>query len=707
MAHERLILGRYRVMSEAGSGGFATVKVAWDTTIQRKVAIKTIELDEMEAMRLYEAGANGGLGAGARERGAGASDRGWGQGALSSANTISLLDSGSAESPDDEAFDIEHSLANVPGLDEARTAAMLTDANIVTVYDFQIQGTTAYLIMEYVEGITLTQLLRQVGDDLSLNMVAAVFSSVAHALEVAHRNQVLHLDIKPDNVLINRQGQVKVTDFGLATLADASGCGTAGGGTIGYMPLEQMRQEDLDARTDEWALASLTYEMLTGDNPFFARTLQQAGEAIEEAELVLPSLCWEGMDPEIDEIMFMALDPDADERYAAVVDFAEELEPLLGDAKAGHRELAELMGSEVGKAALAEEASTAPAAAPKPRKPHVPLVERLTPGVVLVLSRVLAVLAAGLIAAVAMANVVMFIEGMGPLEFGPEASEVVDLPVDGLGAMGGEDAEGAATAGEGADGATSGAETSAASAESPWGNPILWGVVLLVALGAAIRPHIGALLACVLLVAGLFVGGAPILAILLLVATGAWWWFSARHGAAEADAALALPLFGSFGFAPAAPVLAGCLLPMARTAISVGYSAFLAVVLASFGSGSLMGWQVWANWGFSQVDVQANLLAVLTQPATWVVVVSWMAAALLFSAFCYRGTHAFDIAGSVVSAVVLIAGACIAGGLSADAVSSAPLWLQSLGYVLPSCVAGALGIAAAIADIPDRARWED
>ena len=79
---------------------------------------------------------------------------------------------------------------------------------------------------------------------------------------------MLHLDIKPANVLINRQGEVNVTDFGLATLADANGTGRAGGGTIGYMPPEQMRSEALDARCDEWALASLTYEMLVGDNPF-------------------------------------------------------------------------------------------------------------------------------------------------------------------------------------------------------------------------------------------------------------------------------------------------------------------------------------------------------------------------------------------------------------------------------------------------------
>ena len=166
------------------------------------------------------------------------------------------------QAADDEP--LVRTLSRIPGLDEARTAAMLSDPNIVAVYDFEIQDSTAYLIMEYVEGMTLTELLRDHDAELTLDIVAAVFDGVAHALEVAHENGVLHLDIKPDNILINHAGQVKVTDFGLATLADASGFGPAGGGTIGYMPLEQMRQENLDARCDEWALASVTYEMLAG-----------------------------------------------------------------------------------------------------------------------------------------------------------------------------------------------------------------------------------------------------------------------------------------------------------------------------------------------------------------------------------------------------------------------------------------------------------
>ena len=345
MARDRqLILNRYRPIGEAKAGGFGTVRVAWDTRIQRKVAIKCIELDEVDAARA----------------------------ALPGANAVAQR-------------------APQHGLDEARTAAMLSDASIVAVYDFEVQESTAYLIMEYVEGVTLTELLHRHADRLTLDVVAAVFASVSHALEVAHANQVLHLDIKPDNVLINHQGQVKVTDFGLATLADASGYGAAGGGTIGYMPLEQMRQENLDVRCDEWALASLTYEMLAGENPFLAPDLERAEVAIEDAELVLPSLCWDELDPSVDDVIFFALDPDREERYATVADFAEELEPFLGDPKRGVRELSVIVGH-----ADDEEEEEAEAAPPVP---YVPLRERITP-----LQRTVGALGSGAVAFVAFAN---------------------------------------------------------------------------------------------------------------------------------------------------------------------------------------------------------------------------------------------------------------------------------------------------------------
>jgi len=346
----RLILDRYEPIGTAGSGGFGTVEIAWDPRIQRKVAIKTIHLTEHDAYRANLPGAQAVSNSPTADRWHGVMP--WNEYLESEDERVEFGGYPAARFSFDDYADPDQvtSLSHLPGLDEARTAAMLSDPRIVTVYDFEIRERTAYLIMEYVEGITLTRLLDDYPDFLTLDMIAAVFDAMAGALTVAHKAGVLHLDIKPDNIIINAQGQAKVTDFGLATLADASGAGTTGGGTIGYMPLEQIRREHLDARTDEWSLAAVSYEMLTGDNPFRVEGLDYAEEAIENAELVLPSLCWENLDEQVDDVVFYALDPDRDERYASVADFAEEMDKFLGEAKVGRDQLVLVVADALGLA---------------------------------------------------------------------------------------------------------------------------------------------------------------------------------------------------------------------------------------------------------------------------------------------------------------------------------------------------------------------
>lgn len=649
--NQQLILNRYRPITTAGSGGFGTVHVAWDTRIQRKVAIKCIELDEIDAARAVLPGAA-------------APALPWGQGGAASDGPYDVDDDGFG-AEDYEGADempLVRSLAHVPGLDEARTAAMLSDASIVAVYDFEVQGSCAYLIMEYVEGVTLTQLLRNYDEDLTLDMVAAVFAAVSHALEVAHENQVLHLDIKPDNILINRQGQVKVTDFGLATLADASGYGAAGGGTIGYMPLEQMRQESLDARCDEWALASVVYEMLTGENPFVASDLIHAEAAIEDAELVLPSLCWDELDPAIDDVLFYALDPDREERYDNVTDFAEELEPFLGDAKRGARQLAVLVGN--AQADDAEEES-----APHPQKPRIPFATRISNRAIAVLARVFAVASVALTATVAASNL-LWVSG--------------------------------------------------------WDSPLLWGLVALCVVGAAILPHLGALMVFVLWGISMMFAGAPVMGIMLIVATVTWWWFVGRGGNASACAALAQPLMGAFGFAGCAPIAAGCFLTVGKAAATAAFSACTALCM----SGLLLdGWLPWMTLdGLSGWSVVAALpsqygtsifpgadadgfMTSLVGLSVWCTALSWVAAAVIYSLFCVRGTKAFDITGAVVAGLVLVAGACGAAWFAVNT----PMWVPGpppyitllLAYLPGALVPGVLGVIAAVMGIPDRARWAD
>ena len=549
-----------------------------------------------------------------------------------------------AEEPEPDAEDELDLFEHIPGLEEARSVAKLSDTNIVTVYDCAVEGSSAYVIMEYVEGKTLAQIIDEVDDDITLDVVAAVFSAVSHALEVAHGEHTLHLDIKPENVIVNGKGQAKVADFGLAALMDATGSGTTGGGTIGYMPLEQMRQEPLDVRTDEWALASLTYEMLTGSNPFFADDLDAAEEAIEEAELVLPSLCWDELDAEADEVMFAALDPDMDERYEDVAAFSAALSPYLGNAKKGKRVLADIVNGKMEEPA-AEEPERA-------WEPLPPLVDRLGLRGAAIAGRIVAAAAVALLAAAGMAN----------LHLTP--------------------------------GSAMGLATDA---------PIAYGVVIAVcALVAAIRPSIGVLFGYGAFVVGLAGAGAWVPAVLLTAATGAWWYFVGRRGTAQAVSALMQPLLGSVGFAAASPVTCGVLLPVLQSVITAAFAFASALIMAGCGSVDIMNWDAVMHLGFSS-NPAAGCLAVASQPATWVVGASWIAAAGLYSLLCVRGTRAFDIAGSVVAAAVLMLGACAAAHLASFGGS----WLPAPAALLGALVPGVLGILAAVMSIPDRARWAE
>ena len=549
-----------------------------------------------------------------------------------------------AEEPEPDAEDELDLFEHIPGLEEARSVAKLSDTNIVTVYDCAVEGSSAYVIMEYVEGKTLAQIIDEVDDDITLDVVAAVFSAVSHALEVAHGEHTLHLDIKPENVIVNGKGQAKVADFGLAALMDATGSGTTGGGTIGYMPLEQMRQEPLDVRTDEWALASLTYEMLTGSNPFFADDLDAAEEAIEEAELVLPSLCWDELDAEADEVMFAALDPDMDERYEDVAAFSAALSPYLGNAKKGKRVLADIVNGKMEEPAAEEPERV--------WEPLPPLVDRLGLRGAAIVGRIVAAAAVALLAAAGMANLHL------------------------------------------TSGSAMGLATDA---------PIAYGVVIAVcALVAVIRPSIGVLFGYGAFVVGLAGAGAWVPAVLLTAATGAWWYFVGRRGTAQAVSALMQPLFGSVGFAAASPVTCGVLLPVLQSVITAAFAFASALIMAGCGSVDIMNWDAVMHLGFSS-NPAAGCLAVASQPATWVIGASWIAAAGLYSLLCVRGTRAFDIAGSVVAAAVLMLGACAAAHLASFGGS----WLPAPAALLGALVPGVLGILAAVMSIPDRARWAE
>lgn len=568
-ANEDLLLDRYVVLDEAGSGAFGSVVLAWDTRIQRRVAIKCMPLEDNE----------------------------------------SLPSQGASILVDERPFDT----SRVAGLDEARTAAMLSDASIVSVYDFEVSNNMAYLILEYVDGMALADLLAQYPDEINADIVAYVFKTVAHALTVAHKHHVLHLDIKPENVLIDRQGQVKVTDFGLARLATESGYGIATGGTIGYMPPEQMTGQELDERCDQWALASLTYEMISGGNPFIVDKLRDAEDAIYDAELVIPSLCMDGLDADIDDILFCALDPDPQERYDSVKDFAEQLQPCLGSTRKGKNALKRLVGTpEIeddldGTTEGFEYDEDHDGFIDDTREPFYSEPWYMSPRMRSFGLRTWAVAA------------------------------VIILIVLGVNALIGVGA---------------------------WLNqPIVWGVLLACVVVTAVLPHAGALIAGEGFGVVMCACGAPLPGIVLMAATVPWWFYCARFSVEGTDIGLASVIFGAVGLGPLTPFVAGFLLPVRDAIISTLYAALVAVLFAGLGSGSLLNWNMLAYIGTSVgsgfID---TLLQVITQPSTWITILAWVLASVVVSLLCGTGKKVWGVLGMLAAGALLIAG-LIAGSL--------------------------------------------
>jgi hypothetical protein len=233
------------------------------------------------------------------------------------------------------------------GLEEARTAALLNHPSIVTVHEWDADDDEAFIIMEYLDGASLADVLDRFGA-LSSDAAAAVLRSVADALSFAHDNGVLHLDVKPENVLVLRDGRVKLTDFGVAALSAGEGYGAGAGGTLGFMPLEQLRGDPVDERSDEWAYAALAFETLADANPFAADTPEEAAFRIEYGDVAAPSEFEPSLEPAVDDILLAALSVGPDDRYASVADLAGALAGRLGDAAEGRAELVDMVDELVG-----------------------------------------------------------------------------------------------------------------------------------------------------------------------------------------------------------------------------------------------------------------------------------------------------------------------------------------------------------------------
>lgn len=183
---------------------------------------------------------------------------------------------------------------------EALAAGSLTHPNIVAVYDFGQEYNIDYIVMEYIDGITLKEYIKR-RDMLSPEEVVKIAIKIAEALKVAHTNGIIHRDIKPQNIMVTPQGDVKVTDFGIAKAATSSTITNQGEalGSVHYFSPEQARGSFVDARSDLYSLGITMYEMVTKQLPFTGETpvavaMKQLHEPLPDPQRISPRL-WPGL----------------------------------------------------------------------------------------------------------------------------------------------------------------------------------------------------------------------------------------------------------------------------------------------------------------------------------------------------------------------------------------------------------------------------
>ncbi|WP_281640660.1 Stk1 family PASTA domain-containing Ser/Thr kinase [Aurantimicrobium minutum] len=276
--NKQVIAGRYELGKLVGSGGMAEVYIAQDAVLGRKVAIKVLNEDL--------------------------------------ANNKKFL----------SRFQ-----------QEARSASSLTHPNIVKVLDAGEESVTdsdgtehvrAYMVMEYVEGLELSKLVAR--GPLKVPEAVRVAGEILSAVEFAHSAGIVHCDIKPDNIMITRQGNVKVLDFGIARAAAAAfddlAQTTSVLGTAAYFSPEQAQGKKVDARTDIYAIGVVLFEMLTGKVPFEGDTAVAVAHQHIHAQPVAPSTFNTKVTPALDAVVLKALSKAPKDRYQSTQAFGTALQ---------------------------------------------------------------------------------------------------------------------------------------------------------------------------------------------------------------------------------------------------------------------------------------------------------------------------------------------------------------------------------------------
>jgi serine/threonine-protein kinase len=269
------ILGRYEIVAELGRGAMGTVYKARDPKIDRFVAIKTILLHQSGVQEQREF----------RDR-----------------------------------FFVE-----------AQAAGRLLHPGIVAVFDVGEDPETSdpYIVMEYIEGQTLRDLLSGSGNKLPLDDALRITLEIAEALDYAHAQRVVHRDIKPANILITKEGQAKIGDFGIAQL-DLAHMTVPGRvlGTPAYMSPEQLEGEKVDGRSDLFSLGGILYSALTGFSPFQGNSATTVCYQVANRDPLQASALNPELPAELDAVIARALAKNPAERYQRGMEFARDLRQL-------------------------------------------------------------------------------------------------------------------------------------------------------------------------------------------------------------------------------------------------------------------------------------------------------------------------------------------------------------------------------------------
>lgn len=209
---------------------------------------------------------------------------------------------------------------------EAHAVAMLSNPNIVAVYDVSHSDVLEYIVMEYVDGVTLKYYMERKGS-ISWREVLHFSRQIARALAHAHERGIIHRDIKPKNIMLLRDGTVKVADFGIAALENEihENNGEAIG-SVHYIAPEQARGESPDARSDLYSLGVVMYEMLTGRKPFNGDTVGEIAMKHMNMTPIPPHSIIPGIPDDLEAITLRAMSPNIEERYQSARELLTDLD---------------------------------------------------------------------------------------------------------------------------------------------------------------------------------------------------------------------------------------------------------------------------------------------------------------------------------------------------------------------------------------------